>query len=88
MWLSLAIALAGAMGTMTAALAYMVRERARLRTMTESARALPHGGSVRYRSVDRRMKATAEWELAVPRPDADPSRGGTATREGHGESGR
>lgn len=53
MWLSLAIALASAMGTMTAALAYIVRERARLRTMTESARALPHGGTVRYRSVDR-----------------------------------
>ncbi|WJD98260.1 hypothetical protein [Streptomyces antimycoticus] len=88
MWLSLAIVVAGATGTMTAALAYKVRERARLQMMTESARALARGGTVRYRSVDQRMKATAEWELTIPRPEADPSRGGTGRGEDRGESGR
>lgn len=73
MWLSLAVVAASAVGGVTAALAYRVRERARLRLVTESARALPRGGSVRYRSVGGRMNTVSEWELTIPGLTVGPS---------------
>lgn len=56
----------GVAGTLAAAWAYRMREHARLRVLSESARAFPDGGAVRYRSTDRQGRATAEWELVIP----------------------
>lgn len=67
-WWWCVVTLSGALSSGVAALCYRMREAARLKLISISAQALPQGGTVRYRSVDRRGKATAEWEVCVPAP--------------------
>lgn len=81
-WLSLTVVLVGVLGTMATAVAYRMREAARRRWVTESALAIPRGGEVRYRSVDRQGRATAEWELIIPTPDGQPLDRGATDPEG------
>lgn len=81
-WVSLTVGLVGVLGTMATAVAYRMREAARRRWVTDSAHALSRGGLVRYRSVDRQGRATAEWELIIPAHDDRTLGGGTGDSEG------
>jgi hypothetical protein len=81
-WVSLTVGLVGVVGTMATAVAYRMREAARRRWVTDSAQALPRGGSVRYRSVDRQGRATAEWELIIPAQDDRTLGSGLSDSEG------
>lgn len=66
LWWSVVLVCTAPVSVCAAAVAYRMRERARLRLLGESVRLLGRGGRVRYRSLDGQGRATAEWELDIP----------------------
>ncbi|MEU6995746.1 hypothetical protein ABZ953_34480 [Streptomyces sp. NPDC046465] len=64
-WL-MALTYVPVLGTMAAALAYRVRERARWAAVVAVLRLSPGGTRVRFRTQDAQGRAMSEWEITVP----------------------
>ncbi|TVZ84825.1 hypothetical protein FB157_12092 [Streptomyces sp. BK340] len=54
------------LGTIGAAVAYRLRERARWTAVTAVLKQGRDGTQVRFKSVDSQGRATAEWEITLP----------------------
>lgn len=55
-------------GTVAAALAYRMRERARWAAVVAVLRGSPGGARVRFTARDGQGRATSQWEITVPEP--------------------